>query len=360
MENLIKKSALVLPIGTLLALGIIFFASISFALMHVLFFCLLIASVLISVYHAENIAHYLGHTLGALVLALSVTILEVGLILVFMLSDVSNSESFVRDTIFSAIMIVCNGVVGLAIVVGGLKYQKQYFKVQGTNSILVILVALSFFTLVLPSYTISEPGPYYDNTQLTFAAISSVVIYVVFVLTQTVMHKKDFEAKRHKAPRDATHHLIERKDAILSFWGLLISLVAVIALAKFLAPSIESTLSDMGAPKQFAGIVMALIILLPETLAAVKAAADNKLQVTLNLALGSGAASIALTIPCVAFFSIMSDIPLELGLSSKDLIFLVLTFLISSFSLGTGRVTILQGIIHVFVLLFYIVLTVKP
>jgi Ca2+:H+ antiporter len=361
-EQAIKPFTIAMPIIALLLLAVVVIGGFASVVISTIMFVLLITCVMFSVYHAEIIAHYLGHTLGALVLALSVTILEVGLILAFMISGVADSESIARDTIFSAVMIVCNGVVGLAIVVGGLKYQKQYFRVQGTNSIMVVLVALSFFTLVLPSFTTSTPGPFYNNIQLGFAAISSVVVYIIFVYSQTVLNKKDFEAKRLKSDKEIEQDFLNptKREAWISFWALLISLIAVIAVAKFLAPTIESVLAGFGAPKQFVGIVMACIILLPETLAAVRAALNNKLQVTLNLALGSGAASIALTIPCVAAYSIFSNTPLELGINQKDLIFLILTFLISSFSLGTGKATLLQGSIHIFVLLFYLLLTFTP
>ncbi len=322
----------------------------------------LIFAIFSSVHHAKVIALRLGEVYGALILALSVTIIEVVLILMVMSSGGVAQATLARDTIFATLMIVINGVVGLSLILGGIKYKEQGLQPQGTSSLLAVLVALSACTLVLPSFTTSTTGPTYNTIQLLFAASASVILYVVFVITQTITHKQYFQPTE-KEEFNSLHveRLIPTKTAAwVSLIFLIISLSVVIGFAKMLAPAIEKGILLLGAPKQVAGIVIAAIILLPEGLTAIKAARLNRLQTTLNLALGSGAASIALTIPIISIYSIYTDYPLALGLNSKDVVFLVISFLIGNMTLGTGKTTILQGAVHTVVMAAYIVISFFP
>lgn len=320
-------------------------------------------AVMNSVHHAEIIAHKIGEGLGTLVLALSVTIIEVGLIVSLMGKVGDASQVLARDTVFAAVMIITNGMVGLCLILGGLRYTEQEFQVHGSKSLLVVLVTLATLVFVLPNYTSTTPGPTYNATQLIFTAVICILLYLLFVFFQTKSHKSYFESASEESAtssQEKSEGEISNVDATLSFVSLCVSLVAVIGLAKVISPLIESGLDYVGAPKSTVGLIIAAIVLAPETWAAINASRANRLQTSLNLALGSGIASIALTIPAVIVYSMMGHGSLVLGLEPKNMVFLVLTFLVSTLTLGTGKSTLLQGAVHIVILLAYFVLSFVP
>ncbi len=325
--------------------------------------CFLLAvAIMISVYHAEEIAHDIGEGLGTLVLALSVTVIEVGLILTLMSTGKGETSAIARDTVFSAVMIVCNGIVGICILLGGLKYKEVGFQFRGANSLLVVLISLSVFCFVLPNYTTSVPGPYYNNSQLIVVSIISVLLYFALVLTQTKTHKYYFESEQEVPLNNAEHihHGILSQKVLVNFASLIIGLVSVIVFSKLIAPMIESGVEKVGAPKAIVGLLIATIVLLPEAITAILAARQNRIQTCLNLALGSGAASIALTIPVVSAYSIWNKQPLVLGLDPKGVVFLILTFITGALTLGNGRATALQGFVHLVIMISYFMVTLIP
>ncbi len=319
----------------------------------------LIASVLAAVHHAEVVAHRTGEPFGTLILAVAVTVIEVALIVSIMLSGGEDKALIVRDTVFAAIMIVCNGVVGICILLGGIRHHELAFRVEGTNPALTVLAALSTLTLVLPTFTISSPGPTFTSSQLAFAGLSSLVLYGTFVFIQTVRHR-DYFLPAKGSGDDEHAEPPTGKEALISGALLVLSLVAVVGLAKTLSPSIEGILRAMGAPKSAVGIAIALLVLLPESFAAVRAALANRLQISFNLALGSALASIGLTIPTVALVSVSFALPLSLGLGSVGLVLLTLTLLVSVLTLATGRTTLLQGVVHLVIFAAYLFLTLVP
>ena len=347
-----------LSIISIAVLGIVFASNQLQTWLIILAVLFLGVAVMTSVHHAEVIAKRVGPSLGALILALSVTVIEVGLITALMMNDTPSSAIVARDTVFAAVIIVTNGIVGVCLVLGGLRFRELGFHVQGASSLLTVLAALAGLTLVLPNYTTSTPGPTYSHGQLIFASVASLILYFTLVLSQTKTHKDYFEPQEQLSDEQSDTPSI--KAAWVSFISLILSLGVVIGLAKALSPSIETGLDFLGAPKAVVGIVIALLVLLPETWAAVAAARSNQLQTSLNLALGSGAASIALTIPVVSVFSVMTDRPLTLGLDGKGIVFLVLTFMIGGLTLGTGRTTILQGAVHLVLLSAYLVMAFIP
>lgn len=325
--------------------------------------CVMLAiAIMVSVYHAEEIAHDIGEGLGALVLALSVTVIEVGLILTLMSNGKGEASAIARDTVFSAVMIVCNGIVGICILLGGLKYKEVGFQFRGANSLMVVLISLSVFCFILPNYTTSVPGPYYNNSQLIFVSIISVLLYFALVLTQTKTHKYYFESEQ-EIPLDNTEHVqhsMFSKKVLINFAALIVGLVSVIVFSKLIAPMIENGVAKVGAPQAIVGLLIATIVLLPEAITAIYAARQNRLQTSLNLALGSGAASIALTIPVVSAYSIWNDQHLALGLDPKGMVFLILTFITGALTLGNGRATALQGFVHLMIMIAYFVITLVP
>lgn len=319
-------------------------------------------SIMSSVHHAEIIAHKIGEGLGTLVLALSVTIIEVGLILSLMGHGGEEASILARDTVFAAVMIVTNGIVAICLILGGLKFKEQEFQVQGSKSLFVVLIALSFLVFVLPNFTTSSPFGTYSKGQMGYIACALIILYVLFVIFQTKTHKSYFEpAVGALKPEDeASHDDVTATDAWLSFLSLCVSLVAVIGLAKILSPTIEKVVVSLGAPKTVVGLLIALIVLLPESWAAVISARANRLQTSLNLALGSGIASIALTIPFVIIFTLLNGNPLTLGLDGKGMAFMFMTFAVGTLTLGTGKSTLLQGAVHGIILLTYFVMAFIP
>lgn len=318
----------------------------------------LIATVFAAVYHAEVVACRVGEPFGTLVLALAVTIIEVALIVSVMITGGPDKAGLARDTVFAAVMIVCNGIVGICLLAGGMRHREQSFQLQGANAALVVLIALTTLTLVFPNFTTTTVGPSFSESQLIFAALVSLILYGSFLFVQTIRHRDYFlpvggGEGTHAAPPP-------NKVALLSAGLLLVSLVVVVALAKALTPIMEFGIEKAGAPKAVVGIVIAGLVLLPEGLAAFRAASANRLQTSMNLALGSVLASIGLTIPAVAAVSILLSKPLTLGITSKEGILLALTLLVSVLTLGTGRTTVLQGIVHLVIFAVFLFLSVVP
>lgn len=326
---------------------------------------LLIATVFAAVYHAEVVAHRVGEPFGTLILAIAVTVIEVALIVSMMIgasvdeSAAADKSGLARDTVFAAVMIVCNGIVGLCLLVGGARHREQGFQVSGAAAAFAVLGALTVLSLVVPNYTTTTPGPVFSTAQLAFAGVASLVLYGSFVFVQTVRHRDYFlpvdtgAAEEHAPPPSA-------RRALVSLGLLVVSLVAVVGLAKALTPALEAAVTWLDAPKAVVGVVIAALVLLPEGMAAVKAAHANKLQTSLNLALGSALASIGLTIPAVAVVAIGLGKRLELGLGSLDELLLALTLFLGIVTLGTGRTTVLQGIVHLVIFAAFLFLVIVP
>ena len=318
----------------------------------------LIGSVVAAVHHAEVVAHRVGEPFGTLVLAVAVTVIEVALIVSVMLSGGPGKEALPRDTVFAAIMICCNGIVGLCLLVGGVQHREQGFQIQGASAALAVLCALSVLSMVLPSYAITVPGPGLSTSQLVFSGIVSFVLYVVFVFIQTIRHRDYFLADSddedaHAAPPPG-------RTALVSLGLLIAALFAVVGLAKILSPVVEEGVYRMGAPAAVVGIVIAMLVLLPEGSAALRNAGANRLQTSLNLALGSALASIGLTIPTVAVVSILIGQPIHLGLQLKEIVLLALTLIVGVITLGTGRTTLLQGVVHLAIFAAFLFFAVVP
>ncbi len=319
----------------------------------------LVAAVLVAVHHAEVVALRVGEPFGTLILALAVTVIEVSLILSLMTSGGAATSALARDTVFATVMIICNGVAGLCLLLGALRHRVLAFRVEGVNPALSVLATLVTLTLVLPSYTTSTPGPTFSPTQLAFAGVVSLTLYAVFVFVQTVRHR-DYFLPVGVESEDAHATPPPVPVALMSLALLFFSLVAVVGMAKTLAPSIEAAVTAASAPHAVVGIVIALLVLLPETWAAVRAALRNRMQTSFNLALGSALATIGLTIPAVAVTSIVLRLPLELGLPPKETTLLALTLLISAITLARGRATVLQGAVHLVLFAVFLFLAIVP
>lgn len=322
---------------------------------------LLIGCVIAAVHHAEVVALKVGEPFGTLVLAVAVTVIEVALIVSLMLSDRADAATLARDTVFAAIMIILNFIVGICMLVGGVRHHEQRFVLRGVNAALCVLAAMAVLTLVLPNYTSSAAGPYYSPSQLGFTAAIALILYATFVLVQTVRHRDYFLPEGDEADAEDSHAAPPTTPATLIAFGLLIAaLIAVVLLAKDFAPILEGAVVQAGLPLAVVGVAIAALVLGPESLAAVNAARHNRLQTSLNLALGSALATIGLTIPTVAVVSLAMGWDLALGLGPKSLTLLMLSLLVATISLGTGRTTVLQGVVHLVIFAAYLFTTIVP
>jgi Ca2+:H+ antiporter len=320
----------------------------------------LIGTVIAAVHHAEVVAHRVGEPFGTLVLAVAVTIIEASLILSMLLAGGAEVAVLPRDTIYAAIMIICNGVVGACILAGGVAHREQTFRVEGSNAGLAALFAMATLSLVLPVFTTTTPAGTYSNSQLAFAAVTSTVLWGVFVFIQTIRHRDYFLPADGASDADVHAKPPTNRAAWTSFGLLVLSLATVVGLAKALSPTIERVIVQTGAPKAVLGIVIAMLVLLPETWAAVRAARANRLQTSMNLAVGSALASIGLTIPVVAVAGIVLGLPLVMGLDPKDLVMLAVTFLVSTVTLATGRTNMMQGAVHLVLFAAFLFLAFVP
>jgi Ca2+:H+ antiporter len=321
---------------------------------------LLAGSVIAAVHHAEVVAHRVGEPFGSLVLAVAVTVIEVGLIVTLMVSGGSETATLARDTVFAAVMITCNGIVGGSLLVGALRRRIAVFNAEGTATALATVATLATLSLVLPRFTTSEPGPVFSGAQLAFAAVASLALYGLFVVVQTVRHRDYFlpvgddgAGDEHAAPPSNRHSLI-------ALGLLVVALVAVVGLAKIESPAIEDAVDAIGAPPSAVGVVIALMVLAPETLAALRNARRDRVQTSFNLAFGSAMASIGLTIPAIAVASIWLEGPLELGLGATQMVLLAITVVVAALTVLPGRATLQEGGVHLALCAAFLFLAVNP
>jgi Ca2+:H+ antiporter len=319
----------------------------------------LVGAVLAAVHHAEVVAHRVGEPFGSLVLAVSVTVIEVALIVTLMVSGGDETATLARDTVFAAVMITCNGIVGISLLLGALRRRVATFNAEGTGTALATVSTLAALCLVLPTFTTTRPGPEFSTAQLTFAAIASLALYGLFVFVQTIRHRDYFLPVGSHSDEEHADPPASRA-ALISLALLLVALVEVVGLAKTESKPIEDAVEGAGFPHSAVGVVIALLVLLPETLAAVRAARRDRVQTSLNLALGSAMASIGLTIPAIAIASIWLDGPLILGLGSKETVLLAITIAVGTLTVVPGRATLQQGGVHLVLFGAFVFLAVNP
>jgi Ca2+:H+ antiporter len=301
-----------------------------------------------------------GEPFGTLVLAVAVTVIETALILSMVMAGGDDMAVLTRDSIYAAVMIICNGVVGICILLGGIAHREQTFRVEGAGAGLAALIVMCTLTLVLPAFTTSTARGTYSGPQLAFVAATSAALWAIFVFVQTVRHRDYFIPVSDAANPDVHAEPPTAREAWASFGWLLLSLVVVVGLAKMLSPTIERAVEAANAPRAVVGIVIAALVLLPETWAAVRAARADRLQSSMNLAIGSALACIGLTVPVVVAASVAFGLPLVLGLEPKDTAMLMLTFLVSAVTLGTGRTYMMQGAVHLVLFAAYLFLAFVP
>jgi len=318
----------------------------------------MIGAIFAAVHHADVIACRLGEPGGTLVLTLAVTVIEVALIESVVLEH-DSSPGLARDTVFSAVMIVCNGLVGLCVLLGGLRHREQEFQTSGAGVYLSLLGALSVLTLVLPNYTLTVAGPYFSTGQLIFVSVITVMLYGTFLFIQTSRHADYFRYQPIEPAAGEGVYPSNRAVAV-SVILLLVALGGVIVIAEQFAKVMEVGVEEVGAPQAVVGIVIALVVMAPESITAVRAARRDMLQKSLNVALGSSLATIGMTVPAVAITNVVLGKQLALGLSQRDTLLLALTLFLSILTFGTGRTNILSGLIHLLVFVTFVFLIFVP
>jgi Ca2+:H+ antiporter len=323
----------------------------------------LAGAVLAAVHHAEVVAHKVGEPYGSLVLAVAVTVIEVALIVTLMVSGGGKTQSLARDTVFAAVMITCNGILGLSLLIGAVRRHIAVFNPEGTGGAFATVATIATMSLVLPTFTTSRPGPQFSPAQLAFAAVASLALYLLFVAVQTRRHRDYFlpittsgevvDSEEHVEPPTG-------RAALASLALLLVALIAVVGLAKGVSPTIESVVAGANLPQSVVGVVIALLVLLPETIAAVRAAVRDRMQTSLNLALGSAMASIGLTIPVISVAMIWLPGPLLLGLGGVQMVLLALTVVVGTLTVVPGRANVLQGGVHLGLMAAFLFLAASP
>jgi len=322
---------------------------------------LLASTIVAAVYHAEVVAHRVGEPFGTLILAVAVTVIEVALIVAVMVSSGSEPSSLARDTVFSAVMITVNGIIGLSLLIAAFRHRMPSFSAEGSGAALATVAALATFTLVFPSYTTSSAGPTLSGAQLTFVSLAAITLYGLFVFVQAIRHREFFvPGEGVTSERDDLGARPEQRAALFSLGLLLVSLVGVVGLAKTASPNIQAGIESVGLPASFVGVVIAFLILLPEGAAAVRAAWVNRVQSSMNLALGSAMASIGLTIPVIAVVSQIIDTPLLLGLAPVQVVLFALSMFVAALTITPGRSTVMQGGVHLVLFAGFVVLSVSP
>ncbi|WP_216825806.1 calcium:proton antiporter [Ruegeria sp. EL01] len=322
-------------------------------------FGIMLLAVFRVVHHAECLAEIFGEPFGTLILTLSVIGIEVAVITAVMLTG-DNNPTLARDTMFSVLMIVMNGLVGLSLLVGGWHHGLQVFNLSGANAYLIVLLPVAVTGLVLPSFTISEPGGALSPLQTIFQITISLVLYGVFLLFQTVQNPMAFQQPRLDVDQPeqlhSDHHCLDIRGKYYHAVGLALTLIPLVLMSKKLAVYVDFGIDQVGAPVALGGVIVAIMILTPEALAALDAAKHNQLQRAVNICLGSALATIGLTVPAVLIAGEIVGLPVELGLDSPEIVLLALTLSISIVTFAGSRTNVLQGVVHLAVFLAYAIL----
>lgn len=322
-------------------------------------FGVVLFSALAVVRHAEVLAVKLGEPLGTLVLTLSVAGIEIMMIAAIMY-NAEGGSTLARDTMFAAVMVVMNGMIGLSLLLGGLRYHEQTYNLQGANAFLAVIVPLAVLSLILPTFTTSSPGPTLSPFQSVFHIVMSVGLYGVFLGIQNLRHRNYFVSTDPEdaaaGPPHGEGDGLESHSVRYHTLFLLMYLAPLIILSKQMAVPINFAIREWHAPSALGGLFVAVLILAPESLGAARAALANRLQRSVNVLLGSVLATISLTIPAVLTIGFLTDKPITLGLGPVDMTMLLLTLGVSTLTFGRSRTNVLVGIVHLLLFLAYLML----
>jgi Ca2+:H+ antiporter len=366
-KSLRKEFALLIALGTaaiFLATGSQLTEIIAHPLALVGVFLWLFAVILWSaisvVRHADCLAIKLGEPSGTLILTLSVISIEVVMISTAMLHGENNPE-LGRDAIFAVVMIALNGFVGLSLLLGGLRHREQHYNLQGVNAYLNVIMTLAVLGLVLPNFTTTTQGPTFSTQQEVFLIVVSLVLYGIFLLIQTVRHRRYFlESKDAVVAEGSAHDSIHARSTGFHTMMLLLYLISVIVLAKKFAVPLDNSIEKFGMPQEFGGAMIAALVLTPEAIGAIEATWRNQLQRSINILFGSVLATIGLTIPAVLTISLITKRPVTLGVQGGNLPLLLLTLAVCVVTFTSRKTNVLQGCVHLLLFAVFILLIFVP
>jgi Ca2+:H+ antiporter len=323
-------------------------------------FATILWSAISVVRHADCLAIKFGEPYGTLILTLSAIAIEVMMISSAMLHG-ANNPTLARDAMFAVVMIALGGLVGLSLLLGGLRYREQYYNLEGVNSYLNVIMALAVLGLVLPNFTTSTSGPTFSTEQAIFLAVMSLSLYAIFLLIQTVRHRQYFMESQRVAIKPASaHHQLQIHSTPYHAAMLVTYLIAVVFLAEKFAIPLDNSIEHFGMPQAFGGAIIAALVLAPEGLGAIRASLGNQLQRSVNILLGSVLATIGLTIPAVLTISLITKQPIALGVQGGNLPLLMLTLAVSVVTFTSRKTNVLQGCIHLLLFAVFLLLIFSP
>ena len=322
-------------------------------------FAVILWSAMCVVRHADCLAIKFGEPYGTLILTLSAISIEVVVISTAMLHG-ENNPTLGRDAIFAVIMIALNGLVGLSLMLGGLRYREQHYNIQGVNAYLNVIMALAVLGLVLPNFTTSTSGPTFSTEQEIFFAATSLLLYAVFLLIQTLRHRGYFLDVKETATKHSPHHLARVRSTGFHALMLLLYLAAVIFLAEKFAIPLDNSIEQFHMPQAFGGAVIAALVLSPEALGGITASLHNQLQRSINILFGSVLATIGLTIPAVLMIGLLTKRQVALGVQGGNLPLLLLTLAVSVVTFTSRKTNVLQGCIHLLLFAVFVLLIFAP
>lgn len=325
----------------------------------VLLSLVLLGGVMSAVHHVDVVAAFVGRVWGAVILALAVTIIEVALIVAILLASGESAAGLGRDTVFAAVMITTNGIIGLSVVAATFRSATSSFNSEGSGAALGAIAVIATLSLVIPAFTTGSAGPTFTNPQLIFVGLAALSVYILFLYILTVRNREHFE-DLESPPTEALVVVPSRSHFVTSFVLLIIALAIIVGLSKVLSPSVETVVVGAGLPLTFVAVAIALVILLPEGVAAFRFARRGHLQSSFNLGYGSALASIGLTIPALVVVSFMLDFDLEFGLRSIDIVLFFLTLVVSTVTVASHRVTLFQGGLHLAIFAAFLFLSMSP
>ncbi len=355
--------AIIFPVLSVVLIAVYFSGMLpkSSLLLLVVEVIILCGTIFAGVHHAEVVAARVGEPFGSILLAVAVTIIEVGLIAMLMLSSDDGGPTIARDTVYSAVMLVLTGILGIVLLLGGRKHYEQSHQVTGTSAYLAVLGTLSALALVIPNFTTTTEGPTYSDAQLSAVALVSILLYGAFLFVQTMRHRDYFLSAADDS--EAASIKVEAPSTgvtAVSLVLLVVALIGVVLQAKMLSPALHAGIDAAGLPDEFTGVVIAALVLAPECIAAIRASLMNRPQTAINLALGSALASVALTIPIITLVAAFSHVQLVLGLEQQRTALLLLAMFVSVITLLPGRTSVMQGFVHLGIFIMFIVLSALP
>jgi len=318
-------------------------------------FTVILGAALSVVRHADHLAARLGEPYGTLILTLSVTSIEIISLSAVMMHG-KNTPTLARDTLFSVVMIILNGMVGLSLFIGAWKHKEQQYNLQGANTYLGVIIPLAVLSLILPNYTVTTPGPTLSFLQGTFMIIMSVSLYGAFLVIQTSRHRGYFTFGNEDKAEVHTVSVSSKSSIAPHAFLLALYMLPVVFLAEELAHPVKYIIETLNAPVALGGMIMALLVATPEAIGAVRAARANQLQRSVNIFLGSVLSTIGLTVPAMLIIGYIDGRNIILGLQHTDIVMLLLTLAVSVVTFASGRTNVLQGIVHLILFAAYLLL----